>query len=482
MDFCKPTGPAPFVIFLFAVIIILSHVPLYGWTFDEARIVSDGLNLMRWVRGEAETEDVWFGSERPSPVKVLAAAGIALFGLSPSAVRFFPAMLYALAVTVVYATLRKPRGPLAAFAASGALLLAPPLFGFSAQASNESVVTALTLIILCRSASALTSSEWMTVGALSGIAVGTKVTGVIVVFSVILAAVTLRRRVKFSLVPGFLLGYLLTWPVIIAHPMAVLDHLRHFESIDRPPLLYMGGSPAWNYSLVWLGIGLPSVIVLPALIELVIGRGPFHRFLACYIGIGLVVSFLAHDYLREGLRHLLPVAAVLAVCAGLALGRLVWARRRLGVIAFAIFFAPLIWSVQSLHPADAFFIEPLASSYALRANLPVTSSGDLFSDDLLRRLPEGVYAVIPGRRSDRPLNFANVQWRTLVSERATRLAGRPITFTSADIAHHALVLGSGKPIGSTLLERNDVVYVSYIPVISRAGFAEDFFEPDESLK
>lgn len=438
--------------FVLAATIVLSHIGSYGWTFDEAQILHDAQNLIAWVKGLASTEEVWFGHERPSPAKALAALGVYFWGQEPAAVRFFPALLWALAATTVYTTVRTPCGSQAARATFFALLLAPPFFGFSAQASNESVVSSLILIMLCRAAWARSNREWLIVGLIGGVALGAKITALVALLSVPAWAISMGRFSKktgllFS--AGIAVGFIVTWPPIVFAPEAAWEHVLHFaNSAGR-----IGPFPSWHYALFWLAIGLPPAVFLLGAGEAMCGRGPLHRLLTVYLAVGIFTAVSAHDYLGEGIRHLLPLAVVFAVLAGLSLGRVA---RFFPKSSLILFLLPFLISLSAVHPTETFYISEILGGpgRAEKLGLPVTSSGDILNDNVLAMLPEGAYSIVSGARADRSLNFGNAYWRELVARRASSLTGRPVRFTSG----RRIVLGPGDEQGTPLLVRKGVTY------------------------
>jgi hypothetical protein len=478
-------GPHPIIVFLVAAFLILPRLDAYGMTFAEARIIDDARAFFAWIGGVASTREVWFDVERPSPAKLLAAAGLLLFDrLDPLvAIRIFPALLYAAAAAFLYAALRRPRGPFATSAAAGALVLAPPLFGLAAQASNESVLVSLTLIGLLLAASARTPAAWARVGLVAGLAVGTKITGLVMILAIPVWALLFHRE-RMTL-KGFgaylgalLVGFLLTWPPLVLDPRAILSHLELFAKTDRPSLLYFGlltdGTP-WHYAPVWLLVGVPPLVLLFALRALLAAR-PLARLFATYFVLGLVAAIGAHDVLREGVRHLLPLVAILAAASGLGLGLLARERPGLRLLLALLLFLPLILFNARFHPAESFYLSEVIGGPAGAAarGLPITSSGEILTDEILRRLPAGRYAVLPGAASDRPIDFASPRWRVQIGERASRLTGRSIVMTTTELADQIIVLGAESPnaaafrrVALPLLEKGGVLQAALIRNPSR---------------
>lgn len=426
MNEVRPAGLPPGFMFAAATIIVLSHITVSGWTFDEAETIVRAQSLIAWIGGDASTTEVWFGEERPSPPKALAALGISIFGVTKFGVRLFPALLYAFAATSVYAAVRKPRGPIAGYGAFFALLLTPPLFSFSTQVSNEAVASALILILLSRTPAARTGKEWLLIGFLGGLALGTKVSALVAVFAV--------AWKKFRWVAlGVLGGFLLTWPPLIVDPLAALKHVAHFAEIERPPVLFFGiaAAPPWYYAPFWLAAGLPSLVVILGAAELIFARGPLRNLLALYFGVGFLVAIVAHPYLREGLRHLLPLAVILPVCAGLAIGRIAIRFPKARYVLLAAF---VILLMHRFDESVYLAVDPIGY------RLPITYSGDVLTDNVLARLPAGDYAAVPGALCDRPLRFAPLAWRELLST-------KEIKFTTVESAEHLVIFGSGAPGG-----------------------------------
>ncbi len=477
-------GPHPGIVFALAAAFALSRIGGFGLTFDEARIVEDARGLGLWMLGLAETGDVWFGAERPSPAKVLALLGMLAHGGLPEGIRLLPAILYAAAVAVVYATLRRPFGA-GALAAAMALVVTPPISGHAAQCSNEIVVTSFLLLALARAAVARTKREWFWVGAWIGLACGTKVTGV--VGAVAVAGWAWRgappdsgagRGLRWAVLGG-LVAYLVTWPVLPLAPGAVGEHVLRFATLDRPPLVFFGIIPEapWYYALTWLVLGLPPLIVVAGAWELVRGEGPWTRLMAWFTVSSLVAGVAAAPWLREGTRHLLPLVAVLMVAAGLGAARLAGAFRSGGAswrgpAAVLLVAIAGLEPTLRLHPAEVGYISPVAggAAGAVRRGLPITSSGDVLNDEVWRSVPAGPVALIPGAATDRPLYFGSVAWRRLAGERATAASGRSVMLVPVDQAERLIVLGpahdrgsGARSLGRPLLERDGIVYVAWLP-------------------
>lgn len=506
-------GPHPALIFLAAAAFALVRVRSYGMTFDEAQILEDGYRLAHWILGDVSTAATWFGPERPSPAKVLALVGALLWPDILVGLRLGPAILYAAAVSVVYATIRRPRGGWAALACATALTVAPPLSGYAAQASNEIVVTALTLIALARAAVARTVRQWAWVGALIGLACGAKISGLVVAVTVLTWSVkgasagalgegraAGARRLGAMLVAG-IVAFIITWPVLPLAPAAILDHVRRFATMERPPVVFFGmkSSPPWYYAPVWLVIGLPPLLILSAAWELARGSGPLTSLLRWFTGIGVVVALFAHPWLREGLRHLLPLVAVLMIAAGLGAARFVesFALKALtsrgagrGLMTLMAVAAAAAWPCYKLFPAETGYVNMVLGgpSGAVARELPITSSGDVLNDRVLAALPAGSYAVLPGAGCDRSIYFASVGWRRLVSERARAVSGRDVRFVAAGPADRLLILGAtwgrgGRTrfLGRPLLERDGVVYAAWLPHPNHWS-VEDLMHEAENIK
>ena len=475
----QAAGIRPAVLFIPMLLIILGHISRYGMTFDEARFIHDAHQLAGWIRGTADTEEVWFGAEHPSPAKILGALGY-LPVRDFRALRIFTAMLYALAAIAVYGAVRRPRGPAAGVLVLASLILAPPFFAYSAQASNESVVSALTLLLLATASRARAPREWFVAGFIAGLALGTKITALVGIIAVPVWAWRCAPSGNFSR-RSFLLfalalftGFLCAWPALALNPRAVLDHVAHFaalpaaadEAARRPATLFFGfvDSPPWYYAPLWLAIGLPPLLLLGAAIELWKGAGPLTRLLRIHIATGLLSAIAFHSYLREGIRHLLPVAVVVAVAGGLGAARLAgWRARGYRYLLVIVLVAgSFVFSLIRQHPAESFYVSELAGgpAAAARWKLPITSSGDILSHDMIRELPEGSYAVIPGASCDRPLNFYDPMWRAAMNRHAAKWTSEKVRFTIPQHADYLLVLGAGEKIGIPLLERGGITYVS----------------------
>lgn len=466
-------GPHPIIVFLVAAFMILPRLDVYGMTFAEARILDDATAFFTWLGDLVSTRELRFGVERLSPVKLLAAAGILLFDRHDPlvAIRIFPALLYAAAAALLYAALRRPRGPFAAAAAAGAIVLAPPLFGLSAQASDESILMSLTLIGLLLASSARAPTAWARVGLVAGLAAGAGFSGIVLILAVPLWALLFQRermarRGLAAYFGALLVGFLLTWPRLVAHPRGLVEQLALFVRLERPPLLHFGlridGAP-WHYAPVWLLIGVPPLVLLFALRALPSPR-PLARLFATYLVLGLGAAIAAHGVLRDGVRHLLPFVAVLAAASGLGLGRLARARPGWRPLLTLLLFLPLLLHNARFHPAESFYLSEAIGGPAGAAGrgLPITSSGDILTDEVLRRLPAGRYAVLPGAASDRPLDFASPRWRIRVGDRASRLTGRSIVITTAELADQFIVLGAA-PENAAVFRR------AALPLVERGG-------------
>jgi 4-amino-4-deoxy-L-arabinose transferase-like glycosyltransferase len=478
MDERRPAGiPTPLLLVL-AVAVALLHTRLYGLTFAEARVIDDARRFLSWLAGNATTADVWFGVERPSPPKILAAIGILAGGATPFAIRALPAALYALAAAAVYEAIRRPRGPVAAYAAVASLLLAPPFFALNALASNESVVTAFSLIALVSAARVNDDRDWISPGLLAGLACGTKISGLVILVALPLWALFERpSRVSLRGVGWYALaalaGVLVTWPLLPLRPHAVVEHIRLFAEMERPHALFFGPTiaPPWYYAPTWLVIGLPPLLLAASAYEFSRGTGPLTRLLRITAALGFAAAIASHAVLREGLRHLLPLAAVVALSAGLGLGRFVETieRRRRARIVVAVFHLSLLYSLVLTHPAESMYINTFAGGLrgAVRAGLPITASGDVLTPRILAGLAGGTYAVIPGPSADRALEFDNLSWREQMSRLATSLAARPVKFTNPNLAERLIVFGASRDdsnrlvsVGRPLLERDGVTHVS----------------------
>ncbi len=470
----------PVAAFLLAAVVVLSHTTAYGLTFDEARMIEDARLLGGWISGSVSTRAAWFGPERPSPAKCLVALGLLLGGPSLFWIRLFPALLYAASASCVYAVVRRPRGEFAAYAVLLALLIAPPFFACSAQASNESAVTALTLIGLSIAASARTRAAWIRAGVVAGLAVGTKISGLALL--VVLVVRLLRPPPGFTSAPRPLalfalaagLGFLATWPVLPIAPEAALDHVLHFASaLPRPPTLYFGAvaGPSWHYVATWVLLGMPPLLLFFGALEILARSGPLARLLRLYLAVAVSAALVAHPFLREGLRHLLPLAAVIAVTGALGAGRLVERVPRFRLVIMAALGIPFLVTLFRLHPCESLYVTEAVGGpkTAVRWGLPVTSGGDVLAPGVLRLLPAGSYAVVSGGSSDLPLYFDSPEWRLHASAEASRIAGRRIQFTARRDADRWLILGSSsfngvmnRGVGEALLERQGVVYVSLL--------------------
>lgn len=470
----RPAGILPAAIFIAAAAIVLAHIGRYGITFVEARFLHDARQLALWTAGRATTEEVWFGAEHPSPAKILGALGWFLVG-DYRALRVLPAILYAFAAAVFYAVVRRPRGPVAGYAAVAALVLAPPFFAFAAQASIESVVSSLVLILLALASRARTAKEWAVAGFVGGIALGTKITALVALVAVPVWAWrsapsgNFSRRALAAFLGAAALGFLAAWPVLLIHPFAVLDHVAHFaRRADDPSggMIFFGlvDRAPWYYAPVWLLIGLPPLLIFGAAVELVRGAGPLTKLLRLYSFAGLAAAIAFHAYLREGIRHLLPVAVVIAVAGGLGAGRVAGSSRLRAIVVLVLFVGSFVYSVTILHPAESFYVSEIfgGPAAALRWKLPVTSSGDVLTPELARELPDGTYAAIPGAACDRTPEFADEFWRDAMNRRALRSSGGRVSFTTSRDADYLLLIGPGEMIGAPMLERAGVVYLARV--------------------
>lgn len=477
-------GIHPAVVFAAAAAFAASRMDAYGLTFDEARIADDARIFLQWILGQVGTREAWFGVERPSPAKILAAVGMVLGLEMPAALRLLPSLLYAAAVSVVYATLRRPAGA-GAWAAVSFLVLAPPFSGYAAQCSNELVATSFLLLALCRAAVARTRTEWAWAGAWLGLAVGTKISGLVGVLALAAWAWrgappggTARRGLGWAAL-GCAAGFLATWPALPLMPRAAFDHVAHFATVARPPLVHFGlrDLAPWYYGPFWIGVGLPSLLVLGAAWELARARGPWHALMSWYCGLGLAVSVAAAPVLREGVRSLLPLAAGLAICGGLGLARMAGAMRpgasrSRGALAALVALAASLPSTLAIHPAETGYVSALAGgpSGAASLGLPITSSGDVLNDEVWAGVPPGLVAVLPGPAADRPIYFGSPSWRRKAAAMIAARTGRAIRLVPVEQAERIVVIGPSRGafsaqgmLGRPLLERRGVVYVSWLP-------------------
>jgi len=488
LDERPSAGLMPILIFILSLILVTSHLNAYGLTFDEARMILDAKCFIGWLHGNIPTYSVWFGTERPSPAKILVAFGLILGGDKIFWIRFFPAVLYAIAVTRVYSIVRRPRGKLAAYSVLLSLLVAPPLFAFSAQASNESVATSFILLSLSEILVARTHGNFLLAGLFAGLSIGTKISGAILLFAVpiwlwkgIQSELPFYVRLKLFMA-GTFFGFLLTWPVLVIEPSALWSHITYFagmmpsaetgEILIRPSTLYFGpcSAPQWHYIFVWFAIGFPPILLLFALYELIFRRGPLSNMLRSILLFAFITGILAHEFLREGMRHLMPVAAVMALLGGLGAGTIAERFPRYKLIAVTAIGLPFLISLLLFHPAESFYISELIGGpkTAVKWNMPVTASGDILTFRILSGLPNGDYAIVPGGSSDLPLYFDSPEWR-LELNRLLNFAGKKINITSKRNADWFLILGSssynGKMfsgIGRPILTRSGIVYASIL--------------------
>jgi hypothetical protein len=499
MDERRPAGIPTSLLILIALVVSIYHTRLYGLTFAEARVIDDARRFLLWLAGDASTADVWFGAERPSPAKVLAAIGILAGGAAPGleavphspwmaefcgaapfAFRVLPAALYALAAGAVYSVMRRPRGPVAAYAAVAALIFAPPFFALNALASNESVVTAFSLLALASAARVHDDRDWIAPGLLAGLACGTKISGVVILCALPLWALLERPRRQGPRGAGWyavgaIAGFLVTWPFLPFRPHALLEHVRLFAEFERPHTLFFGPviAPPWYYAPLWIVIGLPPLLLAAATYEFARGSGPLCRLLRVTTALGLAAAIASHAVLREGLRHLLPLAAVIAVAAGSGLGRFSATVTRVSVRRAAIgaFMASLALPLYRLHPAEAMYVNVFANGApgAVRAGLPITASGDILTPKILADLAGGTYGIIPGPSCDRALEFDSLSWREHASGLASVLAARPVKFTNANLAERLIVFGASREeshrlvsVGRPIVERSGVTYLAEV--------------------
>lgn len=477
-------GIHPGLVFAAAAAFALSRLGVHGLTFDEARIVEDARGFLSWILGTASTTDVWFGAERPSPAKVLAALGLVGWGPIPESLRVLPALLYAAAVGTLYGVLRRPRG-WGALAAACALVVTPPIAGYASQCSNELVATSFLLVALARALTARLRREWFWTGCWLGLACGAKISGLVGVVALAGWAwrgappgSTARRGLAWVALGG-VIGFLVTWPVLPLDPGAVATHVGRFAEVERPPLLFFGLRDAapWHYAPFWILVGLPPLVVVASAWELLAGRGPLRALLAWFAVSGLVAGIAAAPWMREGVRHLLPLAAVLAVAAGLGAARIAGALRvgaagwRGPAAALVVLVAGLEPTLR-LSPAETGYVSPVVGGLrgAVRLGLPITSSGDVLGDEVLSAVPGGEVAVLPGAAADRPLYFGAPTWRRLVAARARAVTGRPIRIVTAEHADRLVVLGPARDrgegprsLGRPLVVRDGVVVAAWLP-------------------
>lgn len=448
----KRWGPPPLVMFILIAGFILARVDSPGLTFDEGMILESVDRFFAWMSGDISSADVWLGRERPSPAKLLAALGVAAIGETKFGVRFFAGILYSAASTCVYAALRKPHGAIAALAAVVCLVNSPPLSAFSTYASIESVLVSLTLLSLCFALKARTTKDWVVCGLVSGIAVGTKISGIIAPVTIVAWQVaacgkpTISSRYRVAFLIAVAAGFLATWPHLILDPSAMITHLRDFEQAPREPTLFFGPTiaPDWRYLPVWLAIGIPPLMTIAACAGIA-GKGPMTAIFRIFFVVGSTCGLLAHGYLREGLRHILPLCSAVAVLGGIGAGRFSRIRPGLGGFFLVALFVSASGAMLARRASASLYVNGAAGGmdFAMSQGLPIVSSGDVLKNEVLSALPDGRYSVIPGRFSDRPLDFANERWRKFMAGEAAAI-GRRIEFVESSRSERILVLGSGR--------------------------------------
>ena len=168
------------------------------------------------------------------------------------------------------------------------------------------------------------------------------------------------------------------WPWAQAHPLARpleafsfvsrLDWAREFPTLYRGQWTAASDLP-WHYVLVWIGIGLPPVVLVGlALSPLIAWRDDARRAavaaLAAFVIAPVIAAIVQHATLYDGIRHLTFVIPPLVVLSAIgwiaAIDRVRQRLRALAVAALVVGAAePFIFAVRN-HPNQTVYFSPLA--------------------------------------------------------------------------------------------------------------------------
>ncbi|RMH58811.1 MAG: hypothetical protein D6679_03650 [Candidatus Hydrogenedentota bacterium] len=447
----------------------------YGLTFEEGVVIANAKAVLAWMAGRGGFRAAWTGMEHASPAKLMAGLGWFLSGGMLEGLRVVPILLNAFAIGRVCEALAMVRGTVAGWMTAFLFVLMPPLSSLAVTVSPDMTATAILLLVLVNGAEATARRQWIVTGLLAGIGIGTKITLLPAVLLLPFWARFLRgylpldgKNTLFYLL-AVLVGLIIAYPALLVFPGDLADHILGQASRMRPPVLYFGlkPRPEWHYALFWLIAGIPVSVLITALGALKRPFPPFVRLLLLHLGFGILVAIGAHGFLREGTRHLLPLVGTLLLLAGFGIGNFLTARPGAAMFLVVLLIFECGAAVWHLPPVESLYLNPLAGGMKTRLErgLPITVSGDVFTDEVLLRLPNGSYHLVLGFAADRSLNFANREWRVSLAHRAKVLFGKEIVFCGLRQADRILILGQGRRAGpeKILLSREDAVYLSFFP-------------------
>ena len=311
-------------------------------------------------------------------------------------------------IAAVWATARLIAGPRAGAFAALALAVCGPWFGAMFNHTKDIPFAAAMMgatYFLLRAARDLPRarlSDVLLFGLVLGAALGQRALGVFLLFYALIAValhaqprpVIGRESARYvarsllSLLPGFVLGYLImiaAWPWAVLDPFNPIRGLFAFAHFHYPIKTLLSGEtylmadvPRW-YVPVYLGIKLPLVLLFGAVLGLLLATGLkrsiFARaaeraretaFIAFIALFPVICEVTSHGPAFSGMRHFMFVVPPLAVLAGIGFDTaLRWIEARRRALAHAAAAALGVWFLFTasvlvrLHPYEYLFFNPI---------------------------------------------------------------------------------------------------------------------------
>ncbi len=314
-----------------------------------------------------------------SPARAVLAFGRRVFSCAGNdlrAMRLAVALIVALAFSLAARGLDAPCGGYGILLGLGSALVSPSLLGWWRIAAIEPVFLALAIASLVAVARADAPRGALVAGVLLGLAIGTKVSGLVLLAG---AWWHLPRLLRRRLLLGVIAGFLLQWPRVLLDPTLPIRHLDAWSGA-KPPSLFFGQwtAPPWFAPPILLAFGTPPLVFAMGVTGF-FRREPLYRLLAKTFLVGLAAAVLLHAELENGTRHLLPLILIMHLAGGFEFARriLVFPRatRALLVVGYLL---PLLLADLRIHPASlSYWSEAIWGLRGARAlGIEVTWAGE----------------------------------------------------------------------------------------------------------